>query len=407
MKYSAVRVTTSPEALVLLIYSGIALTNYITVLLTGFYTGDFLWGRQKLSAIELFLNFLYTLLPLLSAFILYKIYVYKIYGYLSQKDSVPLSLGALGIYLFIAYFFSIFVSVRYNVGLFGSDGTYNVPAWLRLFIIFTNRLSPSLGMYLYCLSAPKKNKLKYLFMAFAVILGITRASLSPLFQVLMVFILMKYDGNFFQYVKRAAPLLALLLVLLSFFSYDLFQFREKLRSGGTDTYTATVAASPMRLIFGRILGRLSSYSASAWLLEKRLKYEPLAEKKIAWYQFPLEAIPIPRSNREFRYGHILVGKPGNSFKSPGASGALTIGYYHSVHAFFVNIVTMTVLTAVTFHLSLLFRNKNIRVIFFLLICGGLVEGSAWILANAVQYTVMYIFFFLVVNSFARWIRRDT
>jgi hypothetical protein len=405
MKHSTSRAGISPEALILLIYSGITLVNYITVLTTGFYTGDFLWGRPKLSGIELFLNFLYTVLPLVSAFVLYKIYVYKVYKYLSQQGSVPLPMGALGIYLFAAYLFSIFVSVRYSVGLFGGDGTYNTPAWLRPFIVFTNRLSPSLGMYIYCLSAPEKNKLKYLFMAFMVILGIARASLSPLFQVLMVYILMKYDGNLFRYIKKRIPLLALLLVLVSFFGYDIYNFRERLRSGSTDGYTATVAASPIRLIFGRIFGRLSSYSASALLLENRRKYEPLTEKKITWYEFPLEVIPIPRSNREFRYGHILVGKTGNSFRSPGASGVLTIGYYHSVHAFFANIATMIILMTVAFRLSLLFGNKNIQVVFFLLVCGSLVEGNAWALGNAVQYTVMYLLFFLTVDFFSRWIRK--
>jgi hypothetical protein len=368
-------------------------SNYLTVLITGRYTGDFIGVPPELSGIGLLLNFIYTLTPLVILFSLYKHYAQQKTRY---KISIPIR--ALGIYLLISLPFDILVSVLYGVGKSGSDGTYNVPMALRLIIIFANRLDPYFGTYLYSVITPRRNKLKYLFMILLIILSLTRASLNALMAILLVNIMVQYQGGFLKFIKKRLILVIIGILLLPGVAVKLYQLRSELRGSSSGVAGLSVTG----LIFGTVIGRLSSYTNSAILIERKSSYIPIVKNNITLFQFPWESLPLPRSFEKMGYGHVLVTKPGNTFFSPGTSGVMTIGYYHSGLALLVNIITVFTLLSLTFKLCSLFHYTKIRELFFLFLCGPIVEGAALGFTKYIQSIIMYSAIFLLINFLSKW-----
>jgi hypothetical protein len=379
--------------LIFIIYFGIILANYIIVLVTGRYTGNFIRASVKLSDIELFLNFLYTLSPIFVLYLIYKYYTQK-----SKKYKVSISIRALSVYLIIALPFSILVSLLYGVGRLGSGGEYLAPSWLRLIIIFINRLEPGFGVFLYSLLAPPKNKLKYFYLFLLIVLYLTRTSIAMVFTVFMVLILMHHKDRIFRSPKKLIPLLIIGIILLPPVVYNLYELRSKLRN---DTYIKGLSITD--IVFGRLMGRLSTYSSSALLLEGKDKFIPLVRENITFYEFPLAALPLPRPSGTFQYGHVLIGAPEKWFYSIGFSGVMTVGFYHSILTLFINIVTFFIIIYISFQLSSLFPYNKMKELFLLYLCLGATEGTSWAMfRDCVQSPVMYCLFFLIVNFLTKW-----
>jgi hypothetical protein len=280
----------------------------------------------------------------------------------------------------------------------GTGGEYHAPLWLRFIIIFTNRLEPGFGALLYSLLAPQKNKLKYLFLLLLIVLYLTRTSIGMVFTVFMVIILMHHKDRIFKSPKKLIPVLIIGMALLPSVTYNLYELRSKLRN---DAFIEGLSITD--IVFGRLMGRLSSYSSSALLLEGKDKFIPLVRENITFYEFLWAALPIQRPSGTFQYGHVLIGTSEKWFYSPGFSGVMTIGFYHSILTLFINIVTFFILIYISFRLSLLFPYDKIKELFLLYLCLGVTEGnSGAIFRDCIQSPVMYCFFFLIVNFLTKW-----
>jgi hypothetical protein len=391
MKSAAHTAARKSGTLIFCIYAGFAVSNYLTVLVTGRYTGDFIGVPAGLSGTVLFLNFIYTLAPLIVLYSMYRRYAHR-----TTRRGITVPVRALQAYLIIALPFSILVSLRYGVGNMTGDGTYSVPMALRLVIVFVNRLDPYFGTYLYSVIMPPKNKLKYLFMLLLIVLSLTRASLNAFVLIAMVNILIYNRGNYLRFLKKRLFLLLLVTVLAPLAVSKLYDFRESLRGTGF----STANFSPVTLIFGKLAGRLSSYTNSALLLERRDSIIPLVKENITFFEFPLEASPFPRSFNIFRYAHVLVGKTGNVFFSPGTSGIMTIGFYHSPLTLCINLITVWALLSLAFKLSTILRYPKITELWFLFLCAPVVEGGAFL--KYVQAPIVFFSVFLVINFLYRW-----
>jgi hypothetical protein len=391
MKSAAYTAARKSGTLIFCIYAGFVVSNYLTVLLTGRYTGDFIGVPPQLSGAVLFLNFLYTLAPLTVLYLMYRHYARRI---TRRKITVPVRV--LQTYLLIALPFSILVSLRYGVGNMTSDGTYSVPMALRLIIIFINRLDPYFGTYLYSVIVPPRNKLKYLFMLMLIVLSLTRASLNAFVLIVMVNILIYNRGNYLKFIKKRIFLLLLVIVLAPLAVSRLYDFRESLR--GSSSSTANF--SPETLIFGKLIGRLSSYTNSALLLDRKDTIIPRVKENITFFEFPLEASPFPRPFSIFRYAHVLVGRTGNVFFSPGTSGIMTIGFYHSPLTLCINLITVWALLSLAFKLSTILRYPKITELWFLFLCAPVVEGGGFL--RYVQSPIIFFSVFLVINFLDRW-----
>jgi hypothetical protein len=363
----------------------------LTVLVTGRYTGDFIGVPPRISGAVLFLNFLYTLAPLIVLYLMYRHYARR-----TTQRGITVPVRALQAYLIIALLFSILVSLRYGVGNMTSDGTYSVPMALRLIIVFTNRLDPYFGTYLYSVIVPPKNKLKYLFMLLLIVLSLTRASLNAFVLIAMVNILIYNRGNYLKFIKKRIFLLLLVMALAPLAVSRLYDFRENLR--GSSFSTANF--SPATLIFGKLIGRLSSYTNSALLLERKDTIISRVRENITLFEFPLEASPFPRPFSIFRYAHVLVGRTGNVFLSPGTSGIMTIGFYHSPLTLCINLITVWALLSLAFKLSKILRYPKITELWFLFLCAPVVEGGGFL--KYVQAPLVFFSVFLVINFLRRW-----
>jgi hypothetical protein len=385
--------------LIFLVFAGFILINYTFVLINNSYTGDFLLGIPRLSDSWLFLNFLYSLAPF---FILFLIYLY--YSKKPGRNHITINRKALAFYLLISLPVLIAAGILYGDGRSGQGGVSYVPLWLKPFTILFNRVDPMFGTFLYTVISPKKDKLKHFFLILLLVLYFTRGSLGILFSFILLHILLTYNGNITKFIGKRIILIFAVLLFAGFFGAKLYEIRAKMRGGPVPS---AAKLKGVELVVGKIMGRLSSYSNSAMLLEGKDTFVPIVRNNIGFLEFPRETLPLPRSSSEFTYGHVLVRQSGNTFFSPGTPGIIIIGYYHSILTMLINLITLFALVILAFNLSSFLRREKIKELFFMFLCSSIQEGSAGAFGRFIQYVCLYLLFFLTINFFTKYTRLTT
>jgi hypothetical protein len=350
----------------------------------------------RLSDLGLFLNFLYSLAPFFILFLIYK-RCSKITG----RRHIIINRKALAVYLLISLPVLIAASILYGDGRSAQGGVSYVPLWLKPFTILFNRLDSMFGTFLYAVISPKKDKLKHLLLILLVVLIFSRGSLGILFALILLYILLTFNGNIINFIVKRILLVLIVLLFAGFFGAQLYTIRSEIRGGPVPS---AARLKGVELVVGKIMGRLSSYSNSAMLLERKNTAVPIIRNNIGLLEFPREALPLPRSSSEFTYGHVLIQRSGNAYFSPGTPGVIIIGYYHSITAMFINLIALFVFVILVFNLSFFFRGEKIKELFFLFLCLSTQEGSAGSFGRFIQYVCLYMLFFLIINFFTKYTR---
>jgi hypothetical protein len=382
--------------LIFLVYSGLILINYIFVLRNNSYTGDYLSGVPRLSDSWLFLNFLYSLAPLFILFLIYRYYSRR-----TKRNHITVNRKVLASYLLISLPVLITASILYGDGRSGQGGVSYVPLWLKPLTVLFNRLDPMFGTFLYAVISPKKDKLKYPLLILLVVLIFSRGSMGVLFVLILLYILLTFNGNIINFIAKRILLVLMILLFAGFFGAKLYTIRSEIRGGPVPS---AARLKGIELIVGKIMGRLSSYSNSAMLLERKGVFVSIIRNNIGFFEFPREALPLPRSSSEFHYGHVLVQQAGNAYFSPGIPGVIIIGYYHSILTMLINIITLFTFFILAFNLSFFFRYEKMAELFFLFLCVSTVEGAAGSFGRFIQYVCLYLLFFLTTNFFTKYTR---
>jgi hypothetical protein len=211
----------------------------------------------------------------------------------------------------------------YGDGRFGQDGGVSyVPLWLKPFIVLFNRLDPLFGTFLYAVISPKRDKLKHLLLLLLVVLMFSRATMGIMFALILLYVLLTFNGNIITFLRKRILLALAVLLFAGFFGVQLYAIRSRIR--GDDPISSAVRVKGIDLVVGKVMGRLSSYSNSAMILERKDTAVHLIRSNIGLFEFVREALLLPRPSSEFTYGHVLVQRSGNTYFSPGTPGVIIL-----------------------------------------------------------------------------------
>jgi hypothetical protein len=381
---------------ILLFYISFCVISYLYSLIYNRYNGDFMGTAPGLSKSGLRLSLFYSILPFLCAFM-----VYKSCAGITYHKSVPVPMNAFGFFLLLILLIQIYMSLVYGVGQMGKE-RYSAPFSIRVINLIVNRFEVRIGLSIYLLNVKKKDKLKYILIILLVVLSFCRLSLGWIAYLPFLYILCRYNGNIVKFLKKWIIPLALCIVFIPSIVGNLFDIRSRLRG----SESAYARMPPERIIFGRLVGRMSSFSNSSFIMENEIKMKPLV-KNMSPLQYLIEALFIEQPYDQLRYGNVILESAGNHTRTAsymnGLPGTLMISWYNSAAAFFVNVFVLISLIIIPCMLAPLFRCRRMSSLIFLIVCGSLVPGDAFSQSRNLVSLLVYLILFLFINFFIKWI----
>ena len=386
--------------IILLIFIMFNVISYLYALFTGTYNGDYLGAKVKLSQWELLLNLLYTITPF---FVLFAIYRY--YRKIKTKYKITIPLKAVETFLVFLIIFQIIVTILYGVNQMGGRETYQAPWWIKIFIQKSNKFNLTIGIF-YFLILSKRRKIGYFYLCLVLLLSFLRVSLGVLAPVSLFFIIQYYEKSF-RLLKKYFLIVVIGLIISPFIIAFLFDYREELRK--TKGYVKIATKTKSELFFGQLIGRLSSYSNSAIIMERKKIMTDLTAQ-FPFFQCPLESLTaiyakIIDDNNKIAYKNIMLRSEGvhSLVRSVmiGTQGCLLLGYYQSFFVLLVNLSTMFVLVICTFKLASLLRYENMKELIFMFFCFRIMSGSVSEYTQVFIATLSFVMFFMAVNSFKK------
>jgi len=375
--------------------------SYLYVIFNGTYNGDFLNIVPKLSHYNLFLNLLLTLFPF---FVLYAIY--KHYIKVDNKYKVSIPTNSFGLFLLLVIVFQIVVTILYGVGILGQE-TYKAPIVLKLFIQVFNRFDVIFGVSIYSIIVSNKNKFQYILWILVFTLSLFRTSFM-IFIIIGFMIIFIYFGSISAFLKKHLLITIVFLIVSPIVVSSLYNVRKQLRqnSGKVEIKFENHEANTFsKVIFGQLVGRLSSYSNSAVIQERKGKirqltssFSPIQYQKEALSAFYGKII----NEKDILYRNLLYESVGNHSRTysamNGIQGTLLISSYQSYPIFFLNLFTILLIVVFTFELVSLFHNKNVYNIVFLFFCFTLMSGNADAYMKNFMSVLLYLILFLFLNQ---------
>ena len=376
--------------------------SYLYVLNTGKYNGDFLNQKTRLSDTLLFFNLLLTIIPFL---VLYAIY--KHYKQFDNKYKVTIQANIFGLFLFLVVVFQIIVTQLYGVGKLGQE-YYEAPDFIKLIIQILNRFNVVLGISIYSVVVGKKNKFQYVLWLLVIILSILRTSLSIFVIICFILILLNMD-TIWKFIKKQFVLISILIVLAPVIVGVLYNVRKQLRQN-KDNIEINIKDDDKNTyseeIFGKVVGRLSSFTNSAIIQEREGKIKGLTTN-FPLLQYPKEAFSAIYgkfiNQNDIAYKNLILESYGNHIRTyssmNGTQGLLLISYYQSNAIFVINLITILLIIIVSFELISLLHYEKIMEVVFLFFCFTVFSGNADEYMGLLMVIVLYLFLFLFLNLF--------
>jgi hypothetical protein len=383
--------------IVLIIFVAFSVISYLYTLFTGTYNGDFLLNKSLLSNAELFVNLIYTITPFFILFLIYKHYKNKISEYYIHVPKTT-----FGIFLAFLILFELFVTIVYGVGFLGRQTFRTPPGALKLLIQIFNRFNYQMGAYIYIIINNKRRSRYNIFLILLVVtVSILRASLGVL-AFMSFFIILEYKDTLARIFRQYIFLILIVILIAPQIVGRLYGLRDILRN----VRTISSIITPTDIIFGKLIGRLSSFSNSAYILESKRKMTAITDN-FSLFQYPLETLDAfynTQKEENESYQHIMLDSLGRYYSvakfsiMTSTQGVMILGLYQSFLVFLINVMTLFLIINLAFKLVTMLRNEKLKDLIFIYFCSWIVSGSALGCMNILAYLMMYTMLFLIINS---------
>jgi len=333
--------------LCLWMFISFVLISFLYTIITKTYNGDFYGVPVRISVVLLIANLIFSIFPFIFS---WQIYLYYKKKKTSKYISVPENIW--GIFMLIIILWNIFITLTYGVGIMGKP-IYNAPSGIRLIIQILNRIDYLYGSLLYILIIDKKNKTQILFILLMILLAYLRAGLGIFLYLGLVYIVKYYD-EIIYFIKRRTILVVCLIVVFPVTVSYLYSLRASLRSN------QVINNINNKIITGVLIGRLSSFSNSAMVLQEKRYFinnvnylnNFYYEKQAMSVIFGVEL--IPKNRPEYLLRNVFGGDIENSSFMVGIPGNFYIAGFKSTVILIVNILfTMLMIISVFFFMSYL------------------------------------------------------
>lgn len=222
----------------------------------------------------------------------------------------------------------------------------------------------------------------------------------------LMFILL-YFGSIWGFIKKRLILSIVLIIISPIAVTTLYNLRNQIRINSNKIeleIDQDQNSTFSKVIFGRLTGRLSSYSNSVIIHEQKVKIKELV-RYFSILQYPTEAFSAVYGKvinpKEIAYRNLQYESFGNYSRTysamNGTLGALLIGYYQSPLVFLINLSTLLLIVVLTFELFALFHNRKLFDMIFLFFSFNVLSGNAEEYMVTLMVTFLYVVIFLCLN----------
>ena len=368
--------------------------SYIYALTTQEYNGDFLNVPVRLNTTILSVIFLLCLIPYWIQWRIYKYFKNK----KNRLKKVYINTKLIELFVFFLLLAHIFIIVVFGVNRVGVP-PYQAPPFIKLFIQILLRFDIVLWGGFLILFLPKEKLKTSLLIAFLMVLiGLLKGSFGVINTITLLFII-KYYSVIISFIKKRIPI----AIIMAFLFPTLVEFAYTQRDLIRNVQYEEEKLEPGRLITGKLVGRLSSFSNTAFLIDDAPKYILLAQYfDPDFYQKSMLIAINTAYAKDDRYTperHLKPNTPiGTSFML-GTTGILIFSLYKSPLVLVNNMITIFIISLLIY---LIFRrvnfNYNIELPYVLLLyptLSGVSSEYSFILLTLVVFFITLLFLSLL------------
>ena len=364
--------------------------SYLYALIRKEYNGDFLDIPVNLNPFFLSFVWIISIIPFLGLWLLYKKYKKKHIPY----KKVYISIGFVKMFVFILLISHIFVTLVFGVGKAGFS-VYQAPSFIKFFIQILLRFDSTMwGVFLIFICSKKDYTTLLWTILLLSILGITRASMGFLFFTFWITII-KYNKELLHFLKKYFFIICIIIPTFPFFVEFAYNQRDILRKAGD----GNIKYDKNTLLAGKLVGRLSSFSNTAILIDKGIYYYIIAQDFDTFFYQKNMLIMINGSvfsKKDVPEKVLIENGPENASFMLGTSGILIFSLYKSTTSFFINLFSIIIICILVFKiLKTINFSMNNEYAFFILLGPGLsgvgLEYFACLL-NAIILFITLLFF---------------
>ncbi|MRX67932.1 hypothetical protein SAMN06265349_105308 [Flavobacterium resistens] len=365
-------------------------TSFLYAVFKGRLNGDFLGVEVVLPFWLLVINLLFTILPF--------IVTWKIYLYFKKKKinkCITMPVRFFEIFLIFLIIWNVAVTLIYGVGVLAAP-PYEAPPIIKPIIQIMNRFNYFYGAFIYILLVPKKNKFQFLLVILLLVLAYLRAGLGVLLYFGMLFYI-KYFVEVNLFFKKQKIIILILLFFFPIVVNGLYELRSILRGQETEeTYSDP--------ILGVLMGRLSSFSDSAFIMQEAPVFfisaqelDPLYfQKQALGGVLSLDYMPAHRPETML-FKFYYENSEDNVAYMAGTQGNLYLSLFKSPLVLVLNILTIFLYIISTFIVFRMLRFEYANELAFMLLLYVLMSGVSNEYAFLIFSIFVYVVLFMVVN----------
>jgi hypothetical protein len=374
-------------------------TSILYISITGELNGDFYGVPVSLSALAFGFVVLISLVPYILGYQLYLQFTRS-----APAPTIHVGNAQLGCTFFIVTIWFIVLAINYGVGVMGRD-IYEAPELVKLIIQITNRINPFyLGVF-FIVGYQGSKRIIVLGIALLITLGILRAGLGIFMYVFLALIIRNHKNLRVSY-HRLVPRLTIFIALILIITPHLYSIRSSMR----ESQNVNAEMSPTEIVLGRLVGRLSSISNTAFIYQNNDQFRSdVRTLDPAYFQrqmiAPLLGVwVIPEATPE----RLLINFHGSSLVNysfmTGMPGNLTMAWFIDPIIAIFNAFTILPVLWLSFFfankLALPYRNETC----FLLLLYPLTSGVANELTSVLVSIVALLILFKFLNLFTHRVK---
>jgi hypothetical protein len=356
------------------------------------YDSDFFW---------LFFSFITSFIPYLLLF-----------AYLSRKkkESIYVSIAefkhfdkiVIGLLLV-----NIFLSLTYKVGLYAQNQIYEVPFFIKPFIVVVNKLDMYIFSGLLLMSNRFSRTTKLIVIVLLIILSISRASIIVFLFLFLVFIA---NGSVKLKLKQ---LLLICLTLIMTFKYlpKLFEYREVLRKGDSAKNIEIFDSKELNdFIKSKVIGRISSLSSIAFFYQNNGEINR-TQNQVGSLEYIVEGFRpfyggVIRENKigyTYYFTNFYDSKAGVDYGIMyGLPSVFLVSYFKGLHVFLINLIFIFVLIYSVIILSSFLFGSAYREFCFVLLFYPMMSGVPSEFGQIILYLLFISFLKILYISYLRY-----
>lgn len=366
--------------------------SYIYVLTTQEYNGDFLNVPTRLNTTILSIIFVLCLIP-------YWIQ-WKIYKYFKNKKNtlkkIYINIKLIEPFVFIILLLHIFIVAVFGVNRVGAP-PYQAPAFIKLLIQILLRFDISLwGGFLILFLPKEKLKTSLLVALLMSLIGILKGSFGVINTIVLLFFV-KYYSVIISFIRKRIPI----VIILAFLFPSLVEFAYTQRDLIRNVQYEVEKLESGRLITGKFVGRLSSFSNAAFLVDDAPKYILMAQGFDDYFYQKGMLISINAATYgKGDYSPERYLKPntqdGYSFML-GTTGILIFSLYKSPSILITNIISIILISLLAYFISQRIKFDYIMELTYILLLFPTLSGVS---SEYSFFLIVFVVFFTTLLFFS-------